>query len=145
MKHLKASMSFNKSYIFCSRKIIHLNIRASTPHILLYLWSCNLIIKCPILFYLPCCLQNQNEMMNQVWWLNRWIFGLKKSQNQRQRWFTSPICSPFITKTSILKFSEWKRDFWCLFRVLWGGVRIQKNLKCKCKYEKYDNQAYMMN
>ena len=27
----------------------------------------------------------------------------------------------------------------------WGGVRIQKNLKCKCKYEKYDNQAYMMN
>ena len=27
-------MSFNKSYIFCSRKIIHLNIRASTPHIL---------------------------------------------------------------------------------------------------------------
>ena len=53
IKQLKASMSFNKSYIFCSRKIIHLNIRASTPHILLYLWSCNLIIKCPILFYLP--------------------------------------------------------------------------------------------
>jgi len=41
--------------------------------------------------------------------------------------------------------SEWKRDFWCSFRVLWGGGRIQKNLKCKCKYEKYDNQAYMMN
>ena len=51
IKQLKASMSFNKSYIFCSRKIIHLNIRANTPHLLLYLWSGNLIIKCLILSY----------------------------------------------------------------------------------------------
>ena len=32
---MKASMSFNKSYIFCSRKIIHLNIRANYSSILL--------------------------------------------------------------------------------------------------------------
>ena len=56
IKQLKASMSFNKSYILCSRKIIHLNIRANTPHLLLYLWSGNLIIKClilPISSWLP--------------------------------------------------------------------------------------------
>jgi len=41
IKQLKTSMSFNKSYIFWSRKIIHLNIRAnySSPLTLSLIWQ----------------------------------------------------------------------------------------------------------